>query len=272
MRFVKPSVLNGSSNKTHNPRDARRKRIRKEKFKITMQYLWRFSIFSSINLCLFLLMISSAFRQIHIENVFIKGNNNISKKIIIDALGVSLPNQLIKIKTYSIKAKLLAKLPLKNIQINRKIFPSRLEILISEREPFAFAQRKVINGYENGFIDSDGFWIPGSMAGQLSLSRETVLVEGWKKDYSKMISKILKNKDSFGSPLKKINLSPNGEFTLQTTKFKRIQLGANIKDISNYINAINQLSDELNFRLPENSETSIDLRDPAKPELQIQSN
>ena len=70
----------------------------------------------------------------------------------------------------------------------------------------------------------------------------------------------------------KIIVSPNGELSLQTKNFETIHLGANSFKINAQINALNQLIKTLPKNFINQPGTILDIRDPAKPELQIPNN
>ena len=65
------------------------------------------------------------------------------------------------------------------------------------------------------------------------------------------------------------NQEVNGEVTLATLEFGKIELGSNSKQLLQQIKVINHLSKNLPSKLLDQKDITIDIRDPSKPELQM---
>ena len=118
-------------------------------------------------------------------------------------------------------------------------------------------------------LDKNGFWMPLKQANQLERPSRSLYVEGWRASHREWISLLLKNRDGLGSPLEKISLSPNGDLSIQTEEFKAVELGIDTALLLEQMQALWLLSKDLPSNLRNKKETVIDLRDPAKPELQL---
>ena len=117
----------------------------------------------------------------------------------------------------------MKELPLKSLSIRRRLIPPNIEIIVQERKPIAFAEKRVSQGEEKGMVDKDGHWIPIRMASKTASPTTDIYVEGWMPSHRDWISIILKNQEKIGSPLKRIIVKPNGEINLKTEDFEMIQ-------------------------------------------------
>ncbi len=275
LRFVKNSSKDKKSSSRpfkKNHRVEKRRRLRLERRNQQLILLWRFLIFSAITYLLVLLVINNGWSSIDVEQIYVKGSNKIQANTIIMASNLNLPKPLFAINPEQLEISLIKELPIMNVQIRRRLIPPRLEIELKERKPIAFANRRGAKGKEQGMLDSNGDWMPIKMANQTELPRKKIYVEGWMASHRNLISIILDNDEKLGSPLKKITVSPNGELSLETEIFESIHLGSNSFYIKEQIKALNQLSKNLPSKLINKAGTTLDIRDPSKPELQMPSN
>ncbi len=273
LRFVKRAINKKASTSPTsldtNPRAARRRKIHLERRNKQLKEFWRFLIFSCLTYVLGSLYVINGWSVIDVEQIHVKGSARIQPKEIVHFSGLEFPNQLLSINQNELKKNLLKELPIKSIQIRRHLIPPGLEIEIKERKPIAYANKRGINGIEDGMIDEDGNWMPIKMATNTSPPIKEIYVEGWMEIHQSWITIILNNEKRIGSSLQKIIVSPNGELSLQTNSFETINLGANSFKINAQINALNQLTKTLPQNFVNQPGTILDIRDPSKPELQI---
>ncbi len=255
-----------------NPRVEKRRRLNLERRNKKLIQLWRFFLFSGITYGLGLLVINKGWSAIDVSQIHVKGSPKIQPKEIVIASGMNFPKPLFLINQNQLKSNLIKDLPIKSIQIRRRLIPPSLEIDLKERKPIAFASRRTSKGKEKGMLDQDGYWMPISMATKTKPPLKEIYVEGWMDIHRNWISIILDNEKNLGSPLMKIIVNPNGELSLQTKDFEMIYLGANSFKINQQINALNQLSKNLPSSFRNQTGTVLDIRDPSKPELQMPNN
>ncbi len=255
-----------------SPRAEKRQKLRIKHRNNQLLQLWRVVVCSSITYGLGVLVIKNGWSLIDVEQITVQGSSKIQAASIISASGFSFPKPLFAINPKQLKINLLKELPIRSLQIERRLFPPKLTIIIQERKPVAFADRRGIEGKEKGMLDKNGNWMPIRMAPKTDLPLSNVYVEGWVETQKNLISILLENKDKLGSPLTKIILSPNGEISLKTKKFQVVQLGASNLPIKKQIKALYQLSINLPAKLVNKKNIILDIRDPSKPELQIPNN
>ncbi|WP_320677249.1 cell division protein FtsQ/DivIB [Prochlorococcus sp. MIT 1300] len=204
------------------------------------------------------------------KHLRIKGNSKLDPQSIINASGSTFPQPLLLINPKELERTLLIMLPVKAVSIRKQLIPPRLEIELQERKSIAYATRKSSQGpYENGVLDKDGQWMSMKIAKLGDPPTTQIIVEGWTKNDQKRISIILRERRKIGNDLEKIILSPTGELSLKTKEFKLIQLGSDKSQLIKQLQAFTELKRTLPKRLRNKNDSSIDLRDPLKPELQI---
>jgi len=255
-----------------NSRVEKRRKLRIEHRNEQITQFWRVFIFSSITYGLGALVITNGWSLIHTAQIQVKGSPKINANSIVIASGLIFPKPLFEINPRQLKTNLLKELPIRSIQMERRLIPPRLEIEITARKPIAFADRRGLEGKEKGMLDKKGYWMPIKMANKTELPKKDVYVEGWRATHRDWISIILNNQEKIGSKLKRIIVSPNGELSLQTKSFEVVQLGASSFYIKEQIKALYQLNNNLPASFVNKKGTILDIRDPSKPELQIKNN
>tara|TARA_Y100001968_G_C19392722_1_gene736516 strand:+ start:130 stop:900 length:771 start_codon:yes stop_codon:yes gene_type:complete len=229
--------------------------------------LWQLFFYNFFSISLIIIFINRAWAPISQKEILIKGNKIVNKEEIIKASSNNFPKPLLSINPKQIEKYLTNKLPLNAVSVRRTIFPLGLEIEIKERDPIAFAFRKVPNGIEKGLIDKEAYWIPLELVNQNKLDSMNLFIEGWVSSKRNSISLILNNRNKLGSPLNKIILGPNREIILETKQFKIVQLGANKEILSLQLKLLAHLHKHLPLEWKNEISTTLDLRNPAKPEI-----
>ena len=83
---------------------------------------------------------------------------------------LKLPIRLIFVETNLLEKELKQNLSLKNVSINRELFPFGLRVYINTRTPIAYAERKINDEKILGFIDKEGIFINKQNADEKNLS------------------------------------------------------------------------------------------------------
>ncbi len=267
-KFFNRPVSTPSKN---NPREERRQKIISEKRKYNLLIAWQLAVLTFTSFTLGWLFIKNGWESIDLRDIQIKGNKYISANQINIVTKHLFPNELIKINPLIIKRLLLKELPIEKISVSRILIPPRLEINLKERQPVAFAQRRNSNVIENGLIDKDGVWMPLEIYQKPFRPKSSIYIEGWTLNHQKIIAKVLKQKDDLGSPLKKIMIDANGELSIKTRDFAKVQLGTNFNSIGVQIKTIGHLSKNLPNSFMNVPGTVIDMRNPSKPEIKLKN-
>ena len=232
--------------------------------------LWRLILLNSISFSLIIIFLTNGIKSINSDQLSLSGTERVSSKEIIKASKIDFPARLLLINPKSIKKNLIREFSFKGVTINRQLIPPKLDIKVEERVPIALASKKGHKGIEKGMIDQHAYWIPFSPSRNGLIKLETnVIIEGWMESHQKQIELILKNRDKLGSTLKKIQISPNGEISLQTKAFKKIELGMNSSLLKKQLQTLFHLAQKLPSGFQNQTVSSLDMRDPSKPEFNL---
>ncbi len=218
------------------------------------------------------LLLSQGWQQVENSEICIEGNSYFKREKIINSMSYPFPSRTLDINPKQLEANTLRNIPIKAISISRRIGSCNLHVQVLEREPIAFAKRRLISGEEIGFIDIDAVWIPlqDSYEPRDILKKLPNLhIEGWMKSRQQLIAHILRHREILGSPLKKILLTRNGEINLQTEFFDLVKLGSNPSLINQQLIALSHLSLNLPNKYKGKQKSSIDLTNPNKPKMDL---
>ena len=208
-------------------------------------------------------------KKVNLQDIRISGSKLFLPEDLANNSSIKFPIRLIFVETKFLEKELKQNLSLKNVSVNRQIFPFGLKVHINPRTPIAFAE-KLLNGEKIlGFIDEDGIFISKQNADEKFLKELSLQVFGWKEKFKKILSEILINQDNFEFELVKITFSPNGFLTLEEKDLKTIFLGFNPNLINYQLNIINKLKNEFKNNNLSNKIDNIDLTDPNKPKIKV---
>jgi len=208
-------------------------------------------------------------KKVNVKDIKISGSELFSQNDVVNNSSLKFPIRLIFIKTNFLEKELKQNLALKNVSVNRQIFPFGLKVYVNTRIPIAYGERIVNNEKISGFIDKDGVFIDKQYAEERNLKNITIKVFGWEEKFKKILSELLIAQENYDLEIDKIILSPNGFLTLKERNLNTIFLGFNPNLINYQIQIINYLNYE--FKKINFSEKidNIDLTDPNKPKIKV---
>ena len=208
-------------------------------------------------------------KKVNIQDIRISGSELFSQIDVVNNSSFKFPIRLILINTYFLEKELKQNLSLKNVSVNRELFPFGLKVRIDTRTPIAYGEKILNDEKILGFIDKDGIFIDKKNADKKNLSKLTIQVFGWKEKFKKILSDILIAQENYEFEIVKINFSPNGFLTVEEKDLKTILLGFNPNLINYQLQIINKLKIEFNKnKFPEKID-NIDLTDPNKPKIKV---
>jgi cell division protein FtsQ len=128
------------------------------------------------------------------DQIFIEGNQYLSKTEIRKLIPLSYPQPLLKLSVAELKANLKTKAPFEDVIINRSILPPTISINIVERKPVAIAYRPSNNSASKGnkiekigYLDSQGVFISQEYYQKIpaGLKLPTLKIIGFPEQYSR---------------------------------------------------------------------------------------
>ena len=169
----------------------------------------------------------------------------------------------------NLEKELKQNLSLKNVSVNRELFPFGLKVHINSRIPIAYGERILNDEKILGFIDKDGIFINKQNVDEKNLNKLTIKVFGWKEKFKKILSEIFIAIDNYELEIVKITFSSDGFLTVEEKDLKTIFLGLKPNLINYQLQIINNLKNEFKKSSFSKKIDNIDLTNPDKPKIKV---
>ena len=208
------------------------------------------------------------FKKVDLKNIYINGADFITVNDITENSSLELPRKLIFIKTKLIEKELKQNISLRQISIARQIFPFGLVINMQTRTPVALAERKENGKLIKGFVDEEGFFIREKYVPESEKLIFPVKIFGWKRNYEKLISLIIKTYKETND-LESIKISSEGFITLEEKFLQKIFLGFKTQEIGEKLNLVFDIKEQLKKQKIRKKIKSLDLTDLANPRIKV---
>jgi len=156
-----------------------KKKINNRSFLLLLLFLFATSLISLKTL-----------KKVNIKDITISGSELFSQDDIVKNSSLKFPIRLISINTYFLEKELKQNLSLKNVSVNRELFPFGLKVHIISRIPIAYGERIIKDEKILGFIDKDGIFINKQNVEEKNLNKLTIQVFGWEEKFKKILSEI----------------------------------------------------------------------------------
>ena len=236
-----------------------------------MKYKKKINNISFLLLFLFLTSLISlkTLSKVKIQDIRISGSELFSQNDVVKNSSLKFPIRLILINTYFLEKELKQNLSLKNISVNRELFPFGLKVKINKRTPIAYGERLLNKEKIFGFIDKDGSFIKKQDVEEKKFKGLTIKVFGWKEKFKKVLSEIFVAQENYDFDIVKISFSPNGFLTVEEKDLQTILLGFNPNLINYQLQIINNLKNEFKRNNFSEKIDNIDLTNPNKPKIKV---
>ena len=208
-------------------------------------------------------------KKINVKDIRISGSELFSQNDVVKNSSLKFPIRLILINTYFLEKELKQNLSLKNISVNRELFPFGLKVKVNTRTPIAYGERLLNKEKIFGFIDKDGIFIKKQNVEEKKFKRLTIKVFGWKEKFKKVLSEIFIAQENYDLDIFKISFSPDGFLTVEEKDLQTILLGFNPNLIKYQLQIINNLKNEFKKNNFSEKIDNIDLTDPNKPKIKV---
>ncbi len=208
-------------------------------------------------------------KKIDIQDIRISGSELFSQNDLVNNSSLKFPTRLIFVNTNLIEKELKQNFSLKNVSVNRELFPFGLKVYINTRIPIAYGERILNEEKISGFIDKDGIFINTQNADKKNLNKLIIQVFGWKEKFKKILSEIFIALDKYELEIVKITFSSDGFLTVEEKDLKIIFLGSKPNLIKYQIQIINNLKNELKKNNFSKKIDNIDLTNPDKPKIKV---
>jgi len=233
----------------------------------------KFKVGSFLFLILFLFSTSfislKTLKKVNIQDIRISGSELFSQNDVVNNSSLKFPIRLIFVKTNLLEKELKQNLSLKNVSVNRELFPFGLRVHINTRIPIAYCEGIINDEKILGFIDKNGNFIKKKYTDEKNLNKLTIKVFGWKEKFKKILSEIFISLENYEFEIVTITFSPDGFLTVEEKDLKTIFLGFNPNLINYQLLIINNLKNEFTKNKFSEKIDSIDLTDPNKPKIKV---
>ena len=203
------------------------------------------------------------------QDIRISGSALFSQNDVVNNSSLKFPTRLIFVKTNLLEKELKQNLSLKNVSINRELFPFGLKVYIDSRIPIAYGERIIKGEKILGFIDQDGTFINKNNVDKKNLKKLNIQVFGWKENFKKILSEIFIAQENYEFEIVKIIFSPDGFLTVEEKDLKTIYLGFKPNLINYQLQIINNFKNEFEKNSFSIKIDNIDLTNPNKPKIKV---
>tara|TARA_B100000900_G_C20333300_1_gene615089 strand:+ start:108 stop:764 length:657 start_codon:yes stop_codon:yes gene_type:complete len=215
------------------------------------------------------LLVIKTLKKVDIQYVRVSGSKLFSQEDIVNNSSLKFPIRLIFVNTNLLEKELKQNLSLKNVSVNRELFPFGLKVHIKSRIPIAYGERILNDEKISGFIDKNGIFINERNVDKKNLNELTIQIFGWKENFKKILSEIFVALDNYELEIIKITFSPDGFLTFQEKDLKTIYLGFKPNLINYQLQIINNIKNEFKKNSFSIKIDNIDLTNPNKPKIKV---
>ena len=208
-------------------------------------------------------------KKLNLQDIRISGSELFSQNDVVKNSSLKFPIRLIFVETNLLEKELKQNLSLKNVSVNRELFPYGLKVDINSRIPIAYGERILNDEKILGFIDKDGIFINKQNVDEKKFNRLTIQVFGWKEKFKKILSKIFIAIENYELEIVKISFSYDGFLTIEEKDLNTIFLGLRPNLINYQLQIINNLKNEFKKSSFSKKIDSIDLTNPDKPKIKV---
>ncbi len=234
------------------------KRIKNRSFFFLISFLFLTSLLSIKTL-----------KKLNLQDIRISGSELFSQNDVVKNTSLKFPIRLIFVETNLLEKELKQNLSLKNVSVNRELFPYGLKVDINSRIPIAYGERILNDEKILGFIDKDGIFINKQNVDEKKFNRLTIQVFGWKEKFKKILSKIFIAIENYELEIVTISFSYDGFLTIEEKDLNTIFLGLRPNLINYQLQIIYNLKNEFKKSSFSKKIDSIDLTNPDKPKIKV---
>jgi len=137
-------------------------------------------------------------KKVDLQDIRISGSELFSQNDVVKNSSLNFPIRLIFVKTNLLEKELKQNLSLKNVSVNRELFPFGLKVHLDTRTPIAYGERVLNDEKILGFIDKDGIFISKNNADEKNLKKLKIQVFGWKENSNQLTLDYLKEVNDYG--------------------------------------------------------------------------
>ncbi|RZM76144.1 cell division protein FtsQ/DivIB [Leptolyngbya iicbica] len=206
----------------------RRRSLKRQRRLRNLQHLWRVVAITGLAASAIWLIRNPFWLLLRDQQqVLIDGNEMLSDDAIYQVLGLEYPQRIFDIEPEQLVKRLRTEAPVAYAQVNRQLFPPRVEITLQERIPVAVTvpsrplandQSKPSPMHQPGLLDSEGYWIAQSAVVGLNqdFALPTLQVRGFHARYRSQWPRLYEAIQSSPVEIQEIDLRSPNNLIIQT--------------------------------------------------------
>ncbi|WP_204137084.1 cell division protein FtsQ/DivIB [Halomicronema sp. CCY15110] len=204
----------------------RRRTLKRQRRIRNLQHLWRIAAITGLAVSTIWLIRNPFWLLLRDQQqVIIDGNEMLSDDAIYQVLALEYPQRIFDIEPEQLVERLRTEAPVAYAQVNRQLFPPRVEITLQERIPVAvtvpsrpLADNPPTPMHQPGLLDSEGYWIAQSAVVGLDqdFALPTLKVRGFHVRYRSQWSQLYETLQSSPVEIQEIDLRSPNNLIIQT--------------------------------------------------------
>ncbi|MBT9314143.1 cell division protein FtsQ/DivIB [Leptothoe spongobia] len=257
---------------------ARRKNLKSRRNKLFWQQLWRQGAMIGLTVGCLSVATSSRWQLQSAEQITISGHRLLPAEEIHELLAIDYPQSLLRLHPLDLENTLIAKGPIADAIVRRRLLPPGLNIRIQERTPVAIALPNTdiaIKSLDDepqsfaqiGLLDANGYWMPYNSFTKLGSQEPKLRVQGMRPAYQKDWPDIYQALQKTPVAIPKIDWRDPTNLILHT-ELGTVHIGSYGQNFSNQLAALDRMRN-LNAKMDIEEIAFIDLRNPDNPTLEI---
>ncbi|MBX2862341.1 MAG: FtsQ-type POTRA domain-containing protein [Leptolyngbyaceae cyanobacterium MAG.088] len=257
---------------------ARRKNLKRRRNRLFWQQLWRQTAMVGLAVGCVSLATSSRWQIQSNEQITLSGNSLLPDNEVHELMDIDYPQSLLKIRPLELETTLIARGPIADAIVRRRLLPPGLNVRIQERTPVAIAipnTDAAITSLRDdpksfpqlGLLDANGYWMPYSSFTQLGAREPKLQVQGMRPAYQKDWPDIYQTLQSSPVPIGRLDWRDPTNLILHT-ELGAVHIGPYGPHFSEQLIALDRMRN-LNAKMDIEEIAFIDLRNPDNPTLEI---
>ena len=257
---------------------ARRRGLKRRRQKLFWQKLWRQTAMVGLMVGCLSLATSSRWQIQSSGQIILSGNRLLPNEEIHKLMAIDYPQSLLKLQPLELEKALIAKGPIADAMVRRRLLPPGLNIRIQERTPVAISLPNVdvaIRSLEDdpqsfsqmGLLDANGYWMPYSSFTQLGAQEPKLQVQGMRPAYQKDWPTIYQALQKNPVDVYRLDWREPTNVILHT-ELGTVHLGPYGQNFTKQLTALDRMRN-LNAKMDIQEIAFIDLRNPDDPTLEI---
>ncbi len=212
------------------------------------------------------------------KQISLSGNQLIPADEVYGIMDIDYPKSLLKVHPLALEKALIAKGPIADAIVTRRLLPPGLNVRIQERTPVAIAlphpdiamralNSNAQNSAQLGLLDAHGYWMPYNSFTQLGSQAPKLQIRGMRPAYQKDWPTIYQTLQETPIVIHQLDWRDPANLILHT-ELGTVHMGPYGQNFSKQLVALDRMRN-LNAQMDVEKIAFIDLRNPDNPTLEI---